>query len=125
MNPELVSQIASALVIAWGVFTAVRATRAASRATLLSGLLNALAMVLLVRLIADFEGWTSWFIYTWLMCLAGYVSAAYMAATVWPSIQWRSDKPTVRASEMTGLGVASVLVLAVSASLVVPGLLIS
>lgn len=125
MNPELLSQIASAIVIAWGVFTAVRATRAASRAALLSGLLNALAMVLLVRLIADFGGWTSWFIYIWLICLAGYVSAAYMAATAWPSIPWRADKPKVRVSEMTGLGVASVLVLAVSASLVVPGLLIS
>lgn len=59
MTPQLFSQLDSTTVIAWGSLTAVRARRAATRVTLLSGLITALAMLLLVRLITDLEAWTS------------------------------------------------------------------
>lgn len=124
MNPELFSQIASAFVVAWGAFTAVRASRAATRTELLGSLLLAFAMLLLVRLIADFGGWTHWFIYVWLLCLAGYVIGVYRSASVWPSLPWRAADVKTRRSETTNLGVSSVLALAVTGALVVPGLLL-
>lgn len=124
MNSELISQIASTVVIAWGAFTAVRAARSTTRTGLLRSLLTALAMVLFVRLIVNVGGWTDWFIYVWLVCLAGYVLAAYRAATVWPGLPWRAEDVKTRRSEATGLGVSGILVLAVAGALVVPGLLL-
>lgn len=125
MNPELISQIASAIVVVWGAFTAIRAYRATTRAAMLSSLLIAVAMLLLVRLIADFGGWISWFLYLWMFCLAGYVVAVYLAGTVWSDLPWRADTAKARRSELTSLGVAGVVTLAVSGALVVPGLMLS
>lgn len=125
MSPELISQIASAFVIAWGAFTAIRAYRATTRAAVLSSLLAAAAMLLLVRLIADFGGWTSWFIYIWLFCLGGYVVAVYLAATVWSRLPWHAEYVKVRRRELTSLGVSGVLTLAVAGALVAPGLMLS
>ncbi|TSI11532.1 hypothetical protein [Brevibacterium aurantiacum] len=125
MNPELVSQIASAVVVAWGSFAAIRATRATTRTMLLSNLLVAVAMLLLVRLIADFGGWNSWFLYVWMLSLGGYVIAVYLAVTAWPSLSWRAENEKTRRSELTNLSVSSVLTLAVSGALVIPGLLLS
>lgn len=124
MNPELFSQIASAMVVVWGAFAAIRASRSPTRTALLSNLLVALAMMLLVRLIADFGGWSSWFIYVWMLCLGGYVIAVYLAATAWPNLPWRAENAKTRRSEMTNLSVSSVLTLAISGALVVPGLLL-
>lgn len=125
MSPELTGQIASAIVVVWGAFTAIRAYRATTRAALLSSLLVAVAMLLLVRLIANFGAWTSWFVYVWMFCLGGYVIAVYLAAAVWPNLPWRADNAKARRSELTSLGVSGVLTLAVSGALVVPGLMLS
>ncbi|MBM6589820.1 hypothetical protein [Brevibacterium sp. RIT 803] len=125
MNPELISQIASAVVVAWGSFAAIRAARATTRTLLLSNLLVAAAMLLLVRLISDFGGWNSWFLYVWLLSLGGYVIAVYLAATAWPNLPWRAANDRTRQSEITNLSISSVLTLAASGALVVPGLLLS
>lgn len=125
MSPELFSQIASAFVVAWGAFTAVRASRSATRTGLLGSLLLAFAMLLLVRLIAVFGGWTDWFVYVWLLAMIGYVVAVFRAATVWPDLTWRAVDAKTRRSEATSLGVSSALVLAITGALVVPGLLLS
>ena len=124
MNLELFSQIASAFVVAWGAFTAVRASRSATRTGLAGSLLLAFAMLLLVRLIADFGGWTHWFIYLWLLSLIAYVVAMFRAATVWPALPWRTTDAKTRRSEANSLGVSSALVLAIAGALVVPGLLL-
>lgn len=125
MSPELINQLVGAIVVAGGAFTAIRAYRATTRATLLNNLLGSVAMLLLVRLVAEFDGWTSWFIYMWMFCLGGYVVAVYLAATVWPKLPWRAESAKARRSETTGLGISSVLTLAVSGALVVPGLMLS
>lgn len=125
MNPELIGQIAGAIVVAWGAFTAIRAYRATTRAILLNSLLTSVAMLLFVRLITDFGGWTSWFIYLWMFCLGGYVVAVYLATTVWPKLPWRADNAKARRSELTNLGVTGFLTVAVSGALVVPGLILS
>lgn len=124
MNPVLFSQIASAVVIAWGAFTAVRASRSTTRTGLLGSFITAVAMLLLVRLIADFGGWTGWFIYVWLLATIGYVIGVYRSASVWPDLPWRAVDVKTRRSETTNLGVSSVLALAVTGALVVPGLLL-
>ncbi|MDN6605194.1 hypothetical protein [Brevibacterium sp.] len=124
MSPELFSQIASAMVVAWGSFAAIRASRSTTRCALLSNLLVAFAMMLLVRLIADFGGWSSWFIYVWVLCGGGYVIAVYLAAAALPNLPWRAETAKTRRSEMTNLSVSSVLTFAVSGALVIPGLLL-
>lgn len=125
MTPELTGQIACAVVIAWGAFSALRAHRCTTRTGLLGKLLSTVAMLLLVRLIADFGDWSSWFIYLWMICLGGYAIAGYLAARVWPDLPWRAENTKLRRSEMTSLGVSGVLTLVVSGALVIPGLMLS
>ncbi|WP_240372571.1 hypothetical protein [Brevibacterium zhoupengii] len=124
MNPELVSQIASAIGVAWGAYSAIKASRAHTRTVLLSNLFVALAMLLLVRLIADYGGWTSWFIYVWLLCLGAYVFGVYLAARAWSNLPWTTNGAAAKRSEMTGLGVSAVMTLAVAGALVIPGLVL-
>ena len=124
MSPELFGQLAAAFVIAWGAVSAIRASRSTSRTNLIGSLLVALGMLLITRLIADFGGWTGWFIYLWLICLAGYVFAVYRAATVWPNLPSRADDASSRAGETTTLWIASVLALAVAGAMVIPGLML-
>ncbi|GAA1547850.1 hypothetical protein [Brevibacterium picturae] len=124
MNPELFSQIASGVVIAWGAFAAFRASRSATRTGLLGSLITAAGMLLLVRLIADFGGWTGCFIYVWMLCLVGYVVGVYRSASVWPDLPWRAEDVKTRRSETTNLGVSSLLALVVTGALVVPGLML-
>ena len=124
MNLEFFSQVASAVVIAWGAFTAVRASRSATRTGLLGSFITAAAMLLLVRLIVDFGGWTGWFIYFWMVCLIGYVVGVYRSASVWPDLPWRAEDVKTRRSETTNLSVSSVLALTLTGALVVPGLLL-
>lgn len=125
MNPELVSTLACAVVIVWGAYSAFAASRSTNRSRLLGGLAGAFAMLLLVRLIAVFGGWTDWFVYLWLLAMIVYVVAVFRAATVWPELPWRADDAKTRRSEATSLGVSGALALAITGALVVPGLLLS
>ncbi|GAA1860394.1 hypothetical protein [Brevibacterium marinum] len=124
MNPELVSQVACAIVIAWGALTAVQASRSATRTGLLGSFITAAAMLLLVRLIADFGGWSGWFVYVWLLAMIVYVIGVYRSASAWPGLQWRAEDVKARRSETTNLSVSSVLALTITGALVVPGLLL-
>lgn len=124
MNPELFSQIAGAIVIGWGAFSAIKASRALTRTVLLSNVLVALAMLLLVRLIADYGGWTSWFIYVWMLCLGGYVFGVYLAARAWSQLPWAADGAAAKRSEVTSLGVSSVMTAAAAGALVIPGFML-
>src|SRR5690606_21171916 len=63
MNPELFSTIVGAAIIAWGAFTALRAHRAETRLSLLSGMATAVMFVLFIRLISPFGGWADWFVW--------------------------------------------------------------
>lgn len=125
MNPELFSTLACAVVIAWGAYSAFAASRSKSRLSLLGGLAGAFAMLLLVRLISVFDGWTDWFIYLWLLAMIVYVIAVFRAATVWPELPWRGAEAKTRRSEVTSLGVSGAIVLTIAGALVIPGLLLS
>ena len=125
MSPKFVSTLACAVVIVWGAYSAFAAARAKSRLSLLGDLAGAFAMLLLVRLISFFGGWTDWFVYLWLLAMIVYVVAVFRAATVWPELPWRGEYAKTRRSEATSLGVSSALVLAITGALVVPGLLLS
>lgn len=125
MNLELISQLASAVVMVWGALAAIRASRSATRTALLSNLLRSVALLLLVRLIADFGGWSSWFIYLWMFFASGYVVAGYLATTAWVGLPLRAESTKGSRTEMVNLGVSGVLTLAVSGALVIPGLMLS
>lgn len=125
MNIELISTLACAVVIVWGAYSTFAASRSANRSSMLSGLAGAFAMLLLVRLIAVFGGWTDWFVYLWLAAMIVYVVAVFRAATVWPGLPWRAHDAKTRRSEATSLGVSSALVLAITGALVVPGLMLN
>lgn len=125
MNPELFSTLACALVIVWGAYSAFAASRSRTRLSLLGGLAGAFAMLLLVRLIAVFGGWTDWFVYLWLLAMIVYVVAVFRAAAVWPDLPWRAEEAKTRRSEANSLGVSGALVLTITGALVVPGFLLS
>jgi len=124
MNPELVQTIVAAALVAWGAYTALRSTWARTRMGMLGGLATALLMILLVRLIATFGGWTDWFIYVWFAVIAVCVFTTYRAVTVWPDLPWRAEDAKARRSEASGLGFSAVLALVVAGALVLPGLLL-
>lgn len=125
MTPELLCQLAGTVVIGWGAFTVMRASGSTTRKNVLANLLSALAMLLFVRLIVDFGGWADWFIYVWLLCLAGYGIGAYRVTTVWSDLPWQATDTKARRSETSSLGFSGLLALAVAGALVVPGTLLT
>lgn len=122
MNPEFVAQLTAAVVLAIGVWTAIGATRHPnSRIQMIAGLVGALAILLVVRLIAPFGGWGDWFVWVWLSACAVCVAAAYRAAWAWPDLPSRGAAPR---AETVRLATWSAILLLVTGALTVPGLLL-
>lgn len=122
MNPELFSAIIGAAIVAWGAFTAWRASLATTRLSLLSGMVTAVVFVLFIRLIAPFGGWTDWFVWVWLAGMAAIVIAVFRAVRVWADLPWRAENAKARRSEASGLSFSVLLALLIAGALVVPGL---
>ena len=122
MNPELFSTIVGAAIIAWGAFTALRAHRAETRLSLLSGMATAVMFVLFIRLISPFGGWADWFVWVWLAGMAAIVVAVFRAALVWPDLPWRAGDEKARRTEASGLSFSALLALLIAGALVLPGL---
>lgn len=124
MNPELVSSLLCAVLVVWGAYSALRATWSGTRAGLLGGVLAAVVLVLIVRLIGPFGSWADWFVWVWIMAMCALVVAAYRAVLVWPSLPWWAETRKTQRSEAAGLGISAVLALVVAGALVLPGLFI-
>ncbi len=124
MIPALLTAIIRAALVAWGAFTAWRAPHAQTRLSLLSGMATAAVLVLFIRLIAPFGGWTDWFVWVWLAGMLAIVVAVFRAALVWPDLPWRSEDEKVRRTETRGLGLSGLLALLVAGALVLPGLFV-
>ncbi|WP_166820991.1 hypothetical protein [Brevibacterium limosum] len=122
MNPELVSTVIGALIVAWGAFTAWRAPRAETRLSLLSGIVTAVVFILLIRLITPFGGWDGWFIWVWSAGMLVIVVAVFRTARVWPDLPWRAEDTKTRRSESSGLAFSALLAVFVAGALVLPGL---
>lgn len=122
MIPEFATAIIRAAIVAWGAFTAWRASHAQTRLSLLSGMATAAALVLFIRLITPFGGWTDWFVWVWLAGMLAIVVAVFRAALVGPDLPWRAEAAKARRTEPRRLGVSSLLALLVTGALVLPGL---
>lgn len=122
MNPELVSSVIGAAIVAWGAFTALRAPRAETRLGVLSGMVTSAVFVLLIRLITPFGGWADWFVWVWLAGMLAIVVAAFRVALVWPELPWRAGEEKARRNEATGLGFSALLAVLIAGALVLPGL---
>jgi hypothetical protein len=122
MNPELISAVVGAAIVAWGAFVALRAHRSETRLGVLSGMATATMFVLLIRLISPFGGWADWFVWIWLAGMLAIVVAVFRAALVWPDLPWRAADEKARRTEATGFGFSALLALLIAGALVVPGL---
>jgi hypothetical protein len=122
MNPELVVAIVGAALVVWAGYSALRATRSASRMDMLGRLLSALTFILIVRLVAPFGGWGDWFVWVWLVAVFAIIVAVYRAASVWTDQSWRAEEVRARRGEALRISTEAVLAVIVAGALVIPGL---
>lgn len=96
-----------------------------TRIGVLTELLYSLGMLMFVRLIVDYEGWTYWFIYIWMVGIASFVFAVYRAGLTWLELPQRTKDSKALRSQMLRLAFSVALILIIAGAIVLPGLFLS